>query len=218
MVGVRDLIAKYEKYAKILRERLKELAEKEIGAKLELEYSQMNSTQIELVATITQDNASTDEIWRDLAFGRMQSIQTIIADPDQVPNGFVVREGSSVTQISQSSKGLSFSSDFLGDAMPKTVNSGEWTANTYRKEQQKIATLAKRWVPTKEGLFVPDLHPRLVTLLRLMLAMDNNPAPSETAGLAAFIDGLSTPLVSDPADRRIRISMRLGNESVPTYF
>lgn len=121
LAKVRELVAAYESYAKKARETLEKLAKTEIAIKLESSYSKSEAAHYEVLGTITKVNDQTEQLWHELALGRLPAVERMLLDPDLAPDGFVLSPQSSLTLTSQSVRGRALSIDALGEVFKVQV-------------------------------------------------------------------------------------------------
>ncbi len=103
-------------------------------------------------------------------------------------------------------------------ALPKTAFQDGWTIEDYREKQQDIADAAALWIKTKANIVSGELHPVMLTILHIFMALERGILPSDRSELVAFIDAMALPLEPNPPVSMLQLTMQLGDAKEPTII
>lgn len=86
----------------------------------------------------------------------------------------------------------------------------------YREAELKLAKSAKNWIRLKQ-MFKTRMHPAMLALLRILTALQIQPAAGSEVGSREDVSGLlaalAEPLPAGLGEDVIRISMKLGSQA-----
>ncbi|MEO0642863.1 MAG: hypothetical protein AAFY47_05520 [Pseudomonadota bacterium] len=103
-------------------------------------------------------------------------------------------------------------------ALPKTAFEDGWTVDDYQDKQEKIATAAKPWIKTKANIVSGRLHPSMLTILHIFMALDREPIPQGADEIIGMVERLAIKLEPDAPTSRLQLTMQLGDAAEPTII
>lgn len=131
MAGVREAIAKVEKFADDLLAATRDAAKSKLQARFGWSGSDSSGQKYELIGTFGEANADTAELWRALVTGRLQPFQTILANPASAPPGLRLAPESSLSRFAARERGFAFELVLFGiDVSIASIVKGDATITT----------------------------------------------------------------------------------------
>ncbi|MFW2830099.1 hypothetical protein [Sphingomonas sp. ID0503] len=115
LAGVRALVTTFEAFARKLVETVGDEANARLQARFGWSGADTMGQKYELAGTFARDaGPEAARLWQDLATGRLQGLQRMLADPSLAPAGVRLDPTSSLSRLVSSERGFAFEIVILG--------------------------------------------------------------------------------------------------------
>lgn len=115
LAGVRTLVARFDAFARKVLETVADETNAKLQARFGWTGADAAGLTYEIAGTFAQGaGAEASRLWQDLATGRLQSFQQILADPSLAPAGVRLDPASSLSRFASTERGFAFEIVLLG--------------------------------------------------------------------------------------------------------